>query len=283
MDSINEQSHCRLIELACIMESAAEKPGNVTSSRPFEDLAFSDFRDAAKLSAPHLANRDLGVGTAIERAIDATIKQSGTNVNLGICLLIAPLAAIDDGSWPDVEAVSRSLSVDDAEAVYRAINLAQPSGLGDVSAQDVKQRPTVTLLEAMKLAASHDEIARLYATDFQDLFEFAVPVFVEELHDVDLPDAIVRLAVRWQAKFPDTHITRRCGHHVAKAASSFADEVSRDWNRLPEFDDWLRADGHKRNPGTTADVVAATLYVSFRSNPNLADVAESWLLQRGYR
>ena len=30
------------------------------------------------------------------------------------------------------------------------------------------------------------------------------------------------------------------------------------------FDFWLRADGHRRNPGTTADLIAAGLFVLLR-------------------
>ena len=30
------------------------------------------------------------------------------------------------------------------------------------------------------------------------------------------------------------------------------------------FDRWLRADGHARNPGTTADLVTACLFVALR-------------------
>ena len=33
---------------------------------------------------------------------------------------------------------------------------------------------------------------------------------------------------------------------------------------IAEFDHWLRADGHRRNPGTTADLVAACLFVALR-------------------
>jgi triphosphoribosyl-dephospho-CoA synthase len=33
---------------------------------------------------------------------------------------------------------------------------------------------------------------------------------------------------------------------------------------LDDFDVWLRADGHRRNPGTTADFIAAGLFVIFR-------------------
>jgi triphosphoribosyl-dephospho-CoA synthase len=34
--------------------------------------------------------------------------------------------------------------------------------------------------------------------------------------------------------------------------------------RLDEFDAWLRADGHARNPGATADLVTAALFAALR-------------------
>jgi len=33
---------------------------------------------------------------------------------------------------------------------------------------------------------------------------------------------------------------------------------------LADFDFWLRSDGHRRNPGTTADLIAAALFVLLR-------------------
>ena len=33
---------------------------------------------------------------------------------------------------------------------------------------------------------------------------------------------------------------------------------------VADFDFWLRADGHRRNPGTTADLIAAGLFVLLR-------------------
>ncbi|MFM7114547.1 MAG: triphosphoribosyl-dephospho-CoA synthase, partial [Planctomycetota bacterium] len=37
---------------------------------------------------------------------------------------------------------------------------------------------------------------------------------------------------------------------------------SEGWKALSRFDAWLREPGTKRNPGTTADLVGATLYVA---------------------
>jgi triphosphoribosyl-dephospho-CoA synthase len=72
------------------------------------------------------------------------------------------------------------------------------------------------------------------------------------------------------AEYPDSLIARKCGSEIAAEASCRAakaltlrhtfDMAYR--SELAEFDAWLRADGHRRNPGTTADLVAATLFVA---------------------
>jgi triphosphoribosyl-dephospho-CoA synthase len=71
---------------------------------------------------------------------------------------------------------------------------------------------------------------------------------------------------------PDSLIARKCGAEVAResaerAARSLAagppgSEVYA--NELIQLDAWLRADGHRRNPGTTADLIAAGLFAAFR-------------------
>ena len=47
---------------------------------------------------------------------------------------------------------------------------------------------------------------------------------------------------------------------------STADRQARSayYEALANFDFWLRSDGHRRNPGTTADLVAAGLFVLLR-------------------
>ncbi|MEI8019037.1 MAG: triphosphoribosyl-dephospho-CoA synthase, partial [Schlesneria sp.] len=72
--------------------------------------------------------------------------------------------------------------------------------------------------------------------------------------------------------WPDTLIARKCGWAIAEEASLRArmliDDTGVDFKldpgRLGEFDAWLRADGHRRNPGTTADLIAATLFAALR-------------------
>ena len=143
----------------------ARKPGNVHRFADLADLRFSDFLlSATALAEPLDRAATLGIGRAVYEAILATRQVVDTNTNLGIVLLLAPLAAVPTDVYlrDGIEAVLASTTVDDARWVYRAIRLAQPGGLGDVPEQDVKGEPTVSLREAMAMAADRDLIARQY-------------------------------------------------------------------------------------------------------------------------
>src|SRR5207245_11772499 len=118
------------------------------------------------------------------------------------------------------------LTVDDARAAYQAIRLAHPGGLGTVNQQDISQEPTVTLREAMALAADRDMIARQYVNDFEQVFE-GVEILREELttSKTDLNFPITRLFLRLLAKYPDTLIVRKKGLDFARQVSRNAKQA----------------------------------------------------------
>src|SRR4029453_18141123 len=147
-------------QLACLLEASAPKPGNVFPGRPFADMRFEDFVLSAVAIGPVM--RDAGtrtLGDTILRAVEATRRVTAANTNLGMVLLLAPLAraAAVTGSGLDLrDAVWNMLAmttVGDAERAYEAIRLAAPGGLGEVPGEDVSSAPTRSLLEVMRLAA----------------------------------------------------------------------------------------------------------------------------------
>jgi triphosphoribosyl-dephospho-CoA synthase len=264
------------IRAACRLEVLAPKPGNVYPGAEFDDLTVDDFLRSADLIAPILAeSRTHGVGAAILDAVESTQSALGRNTNLGIILLIAPLAAVPlDRSIADgiADVLSRT-DVEDTRLVYRAIRRAQPGGMGQSSEQDLSGEPTLPLVDVMRLAAHRDTIASLYAHGFRDLFEFAVPELLHwTQHCESTAEAIVGLHLALLAEFSDTLIARKCGQQIAdEVALRAADVFSAGWPATDEgqaalidLDRWLRADGHRRNPGTTADLVAATLFAAMR-------------------
>ena len=264
------------IRVACLFEATAKKPGNVHPAAAFDDLTYEDFVKSANVIAPILANaRQAGVGQTILEAVQATQKLGIGNSNLGIILLLTPLAAVPEHTPLEVgvQNVLDELTRDDADWVYRAIRLAHPGGMGKVEAGDVSNQPAGTLLEMMKLASGRDRIASEYASGYSITFEFGV-AFLRGVMDFEnrWEAAIIELHLRLMAEFPDTLIARKCGWKTAEEsarrardvleAGSFQDEAFRQ--KLKDFDRWLRADGHKRNPGTTADLIAAGLFAAFR-------------------
>ena len=193
-----------------------------------------------------------------------------------MALLIAPLAAVP-GAVTLAEGIGNvlaGLTLADAAAVYRAIRVATPGGLGSASEQDIAGEPTVSLLDAMRLAADRDRIARQYVSDFADVLDFGCERLRHwrQRTDDDWEAAVIGLQLEFLAAFPDSLIGRKCGDAVAWEASRRAAAVlAADWPHaadvhvaLQQFDHWLRADGHRRNPGTTADLVAATLFATLR-------------------
>lgn len=262
------------ITAACQWECVARKPGNVNRNHDFPEVGLNDFLLSASLVGPILSSAGRrGVGAAIYSSCAETRARVGTNTNLGLILALAPLAAVPDGK-PLRDGVGRvlaNLDRDDSKWAFQGIAMANPGGLGSAAEQDVRLPPSATFLEAMSLAAGRDSIARQYATAYADLFDIALPTLGGGLQETGtLEGAIVLLHLHLLTLMPDTHIARRAGIKEAEEASSRAGTVARagwpkraeGWKALREFDAWLRAPGAKRNPGTTADLVGATLYIA---------------------
>jgi triphosphoribosyl-dephospho-CoA synthase len=255
-------------QIACILEATARKPGNVHRLADFPgDAHYLDFLlSAAAISPVFETSPRIGLAATVYEAVAATRRVVATNTNLGMILLMAPLAAVPDG-MPLREGVAEILgrtTVDDARVVYRAIRLANPGGLLEVPEQDIAIEPTIPLLQAMRLAEDRDLVARQYARGYADLFDLALPTLVSAVEwGTELESAIVSAYLLLLAARPDTLIARKRGRAVAEEASRRAQEamVTRDFDA---FDAWLRGDGHARNPGATADLIAATLFVALR-------------------
>lgn len=266
------------LNAACVLEAAARKPGNVHPEASFENLRFQDFVQSAAAAAPCLSRAgQIGVGAAILEAVTATRRQVSSNTNLGMILLLAPLAAVPQNMRlrDGIQAVLRSLTVRDAELAYLAIQQAQPGGMGAVERQDVNQAPGDTLLNVMKLASDRDLIARQYAEDFSLVLDFGMKYLAEcDDFETSWENAVIRLQLELLSRHPDSLIHRKCGRDLAGEASRLAKDVLANgwpvseagWKLLKNFDAWLRADGNHRNPGTTADLVAACLFAAFRED-----------------
>jgi triphosphoribosyl-dephospho-CoA synthase len=263
-------------QAACLLEVAAPKPGNVSRHHDFGDTRFEDFLlSALAIGAALGAAGETGVGETVLQAVHDTRRWVKANTNLGIILLLAPLARAAAGeAGPLRSRLSRvlaALTVADTRAAYAAIRVADPGGLGQVDAQDVREEPTVTLHQAMSLAADRDTIAREYMTDYEVTFGLAVPALRRARgRGLDWSTATLESYLHVLAEVPDTLIARKRGLATTRAVSERARVVldsgepgSPERVRATEaFDSELRGDANPLNPGTTADLVAAALFVA---------------------
>ena len=262
-------------QLACVLEVSAEKPGNITPSHDFDDTSYEDMLRSAIAVGPELARAgERGVGETIRAVVEATRRATPANTNLGIALLLAPLAkaALEEGALrARLAATLRALNVADARAAYAAIRRARAGGLHERVEHDVRSEPAVGLREAMATAAERDSIASEYVTDYALTFDTGLPALAAALGDgLAVRDAIVELHLRLLDAAPDTLIARKRGGDAAARVSAGAREVlaaggprtAAGRRALRSFDDSLRRDGNALNPGATADLVTATLFVA---------------------
>jgi len=269
-------------QIACLIEVSASKPGNVSRLYDFHDMRMEDFLLSAAAIGPAIRQAgQASVGETVLRAIQDTKRLVRANTNLGIVLLLAPLAraALMPGAGgmlrERLSDVLAGLTVEDARLTYRAIRLASPGGLGRVDRGDVSGEPDVTLRQAMALAADRDSVAREYVTDYAITFQQTVPVLRDCLHTCSsLTDATVQTALTLLTRVPDTLIIRKLGRDKACEVSRQAEEVLRQGGVLTErgraalahLDASLRDVSNRLNPGTTADLVTTALFVLLLEN-----------------
>jgi triphosphoribosyl-dephospho-CoA synthase len=262
--------------LACLLEVSIPKPGNVHRGADFEDVSFYHFAAAAvAIASAFDVAHERGVGETVLTAMTATRRAVATNTNLGTLLLMAPLAKVprEESLETGVAYVLAELDAADARDVYEAIRLAQAGGLGRVAEADVADPAPPDLLSAMRLAADRDLVARQYSNNFAEVLGLVVPWLAEGLRSgAGLVQTVRTTQLRLLAQFPDSLIARKCGLATAEQASGLArtalaagppgDDAHEEI--VAELDFWLRSDGHRRNPGTTADLLAAGLFAALR-------------------
>lgn len=268
----------RAVELACIVDVMAPKPGNVNRDHDFADTTCESFLVSAWAVAPAFARaHELSVGELILGARRATSRFVSANTNLGIILLLAPFAkaAVQraPGSLRDrLRRVLDGLTVRDCSLAYAAIREAHPGGLGHIDEHDVSDEPTITLLQAMDVAKSRDSVASEYCSCYELTFELVYPALLEAAADCESwQTAVVQTFLIALAQVPDTLIARKVGWKTAQETSRLAGRTIRSgppgscaWrSAVEELDAYLRADGNRRNPGTTADLITAALFVLF--------------------
>ena len=288
--ALNDYAIAQAVQIASLLEAYAPKPGNISPGKSFKDLKYHHFLfSSAAVFPAFLDLENKKIGEIILEGVKETQSLIKTNTNLGIILLCAPLASayqnlrdkknIDQLSEEELLAELRKelhlkltgLDKNDAKYTYRAINYSKAGNLDQVEDADLTQEPDINLYQAMKLAEKRDSIAFEYVSDFSIIFVYAYPLFKENNKKFkNIEDVIVQSYLEILAEFPDTLISRKHGFQKAAEISNQAavllkeienDKKNRD-KKLKEFDKNLRKQKNKINPGTTADLITAVIFLS---------------------
>ena len=296
----------RAAQLASALEvSGYPKPGNVHRTSDLKESTFEHFIASSIAIGPVVLDvakkgfragkgeaktADIGVGGVIKSAIENTMKwQKDGNTNLGIVLLLTPLAAAagitlaKEGKIEmkklraNLSSVLKSTTPEDALNVYDAILIANPGGLGGMDELDVKNNASkkkikeerISLYEIMNLSSEWDNISREWVTDMQITFEFGYPL-VKKLYGrtKNMNTTTVQSFLELLSKYPDTFVQRIHGKKIAERVSEKARAIIKEGGMLTskggalitKFDEELRENGI--NPGTTADLTASSLMLA---------------------
>jgi len=260
-----------VLQAACRADVQVFKPGNVSIRSPGHGMCARDFLVSAAAALPHLLDRSHTVGERVHAAVAATRLAVGCNTNLGILLLLAPLAEAALQARPGrlrerLAAVLPAIRAEEAAPWLAAIRLASPAGLGHSERLDATAEVgTVggTIGDAMQHAACRDRIARQYTDDFADVFDIGIAAVVATSPGLATLSAYLSFLVA----FDDTHIVRKHGAALAGQVRDMArpvadlckacDNPAALIGSLEGLDEALKRVGV--NPGTSADLTVASL------------------------
>jgi triphosphoribosyl-dephospho-CoA synthase len=277
MSILDQSSLKQAYQDACEIELQAFKPGNVSVFSEGHEMTVEQFRLSAQVSSEPISNPEYSLGEKIYYAVKATREAVACNTNLGIVLLAAPLLQAMQQRVHSMslhQALTNVLdatTIKDAEWVFRAIALASPGGLGDAADQDVKQSASVTLIEAMVIAAERDKIAEQYKNYYKDVFEFTVPEYNRAfVLSGESNWSALSVFCTMLARYPDSHIERKYGKQYSAWIAAEMLSLTEDmktvaglehiYPKLCALDKAFKS--KKINPGTTADITVATVLVT---------------------
>jgi triphosphoribosyl-dephospho-CoA synthase len=265
-------------QLALLLEVAGTpKPGNVDRDRDLPGLRFEHFLAGAVGAGGGLRAAADGtpVGEAFERAVGGMAGQRGENTQFGALLLLVPLvAAADEGGVDpdDVSAVVENTSVADAAGFYRAfdhVDVAVDDPPAEGSAPDVRRgsdavadlrEQEMTLYDVMAESASRDGVAREWVEGFERTFGAAEYLAAGRGPASDLAAETFLWLL---SREPDTLVATKHGERTARRVMVRAQEARADTiEHVEVLAESLVAEGI--NPGTTADLTAAALFVALQ-------------------
>jgi triphosphoribosyl-dephospho-CoA synthase len=264
-------------ELAMLLEvSATPKPGNVDRTHNFEDVTYEHFLGSSVGMFPvfrKAASNEYHIGDLILDAVQASATwQKAGNCHFGAILLLIPLCVAASRSSTisqlrtNVTKVVESTTTEDAVLFYESFQSIDVRvqerhylDVNDPASVQIIQKQQLTLLDVMNISSSNDTIAKEWVEGFPRTFRGAELFKRFEESGLSLNESIVHLFLRLLSEAPDTLVVKKFGASVALEVSAKATHVLRHGN-VEDFDKELIT--RRINPGTTADLVIGSLFVT---------------------
>ncbi len=296
---LTSQDIANMAQIATLLEvSGYPKPGNVHRTHDMDDLTYEDFLISSITIGSHLevaasSGRDyypnmlgqIKVGELILGCIQDTQKLVNTNTNLGICMLLVPLSAafgalIHEDSISNLpiilNTIIKNTDSDDAIALTKAISMANAGGLEDKTLKyDVNDSNTldeirynhINMYDLLEMSAKYDSISYELINGLPIIRNVGYPTYAKYMDAYSRNDITLEIYLEILASEPDTLISRKYGNRAAKNVSKDARDILHDTSiatderrkAIEDFDQVLNV--NKYNPGTTADLTAASLFV----------------------
>lgn len=286
--------------LAVLLEvSAYPKPGNVHRHSDGFTTNYEQFLAGSVSIGPvmgHLAEKsskkeNIGLGKSINNAVDEMFRwQKGGNTHLGVILLFAPISAgaglaLSKGSLnldelrEHIKNIIKKSQSKDSIHIYNAINKAMSQeNLGTSNKLDITnaksietiRRDKITPLEIFEICSKKDLICQEWVTGFSIVFQQGYPFLNEKLSKgARINNATVDTFLKILSENPDSLIIRKSGEKNAEQVSQKAKRILESGgsqseegvNKLWILDKELKKKKGRLNPGTTADLTAASLFI----------------------
>lgn len=271
-------------ELALLLEVASTPtPGNVDRRREHPELKFEQFLAGAVGTRDGFEHAASGasLGAAFERAVIGMSDQRGGNTQFGAVLAVTPLAAAAGRADLDldrsgVRSVIDETTVDDTVAFYRAFDHvevavgAPPESLDALDARRGSQAVPVirerglTLTELLEASTDADALAREWTNGFPRAFEAAAEL---QAREGLLIDRAATVFLDELADAIDTLVVTRHDRETAREVRRRAQAVRAGREDAEALADEFVERGI--NPGTTADILAAALFIALERGVTL--------------
>jgi triphosphoribosyl-dephospho-CoA synthase len=252
-------------QLALMLEVCAyPKPGNVDRCHDYADTRLEHFLASTIFARAALEEAETGtgrIGEIIRHAVRDTNCHKGGNTHFGAFILLIPL--VYGGDIPGAIRATEKTDVSDAVAFYKAfaltsvkMNVTDELDVHDPHTLTIIRDRDLTLLDVMRHSAANDMVSREWVAGFRmtrrgaDLLKQFGPGRL----------AIVNTFLTLLASEPDTFIIKKHGTAVAQETMLTAREVLDGKRSLEDFD----AECIERdiNPGSTADIIIASIFVA---------------------